>query len=171
MSFHQTHSSLPVSLWYGGFLMCPKEKSRSCQHGLRQTQGNKSGNHPTGPVAPCILLFSAYGSCRAPYSRVPYSPPGSSLTQYLLRPIGPLRYMEKNGKEELTVKKGQDIFQQLVKQNGSKTHPVVYESPTPERCSRPLPPQCTTLARSCLNTGVIFSSCPRTGGNRKGQGY
>lgn len=27
------------------------------------------------------------------------------------------------------------------------------------------------LAQSCLNTGAIFSSCPRMGGNRKSQAY
>lgn len=78
--------------------------------------------------------------------------------------------MEKNGEEELTVKKSQDVFQQLVKQNGSKTHLAVYESPMPERCCHLLPPQCMALAQSCLNTGAIFSSCLEWGETERVRG-
>lgn len=84
-------SSLPVFLWYGGFQTCPKEKSHSCQHGLRQTQGNKSGNHLTRSIATYLLHFSLYGSCKALYNTVPHSRSGFSHTQYLLCP---LKYVE-----------------------------------------------------------------------------
>lgn len=48
---------------------------------------------------------------------------------------------------------------------------MVHKSPAPGRCCCLLPPQCTVLVWSCLNTGVVFSSCPRKGQNWKGQGY
>lgn len=79
-----------------------------------------------------------------------------------------MQYLEKNGKEETMVKKGQGIFKQLIKQNGSKTHLMVYESNTREETLSPTTTEHNT-GMVPLNHWCDFQQLPQNRANWKGQ--